>query len=308
MTVNTLDPSTWRLQTAGGIPYKLIEGFPTISGDAKKVSGAEQYIIRASDLEAFYLEAIPAPTTYLGSVYWPDRRRMPGVNILVTKDLNFSPYIPGKPGDPFGTDGGATTDTYSGFYKVAINYETIENQSDEEQDPNEPSTFLEHSVAATAEFLSIPPEKTETTDDQAGQTGGSKEPNADRKGAIIKLIPTIEHTLKWENCLAPNWERIVDYLGTINDRTFDLLIDANKHTVLFMGVNGQQSYVFDGVSQGVQPWSLDFRFSQRAIKEGGRRYGWNHVYSPKYGEWRQVYRANGALLYEDNNLEALFTA
>ena len=83
---------------------------------------------------------------------------------------------------------------------------------------------------------------------------------------------------------------------------------ATKHCLLYMGVSGSQSYLWDGSSTGVQPWSLDFKFSQKEIHEDGKVYGHNHIYSPKDGDWVQLRRANGKTLLLDANLRKLFVA
>jgi len=121
--------------------------------------------------------------------------------------------------------------------------------------------------------------------------------------------------LKWKNCVAPRWSRIISFLGHTNDREYVFSganttseLAAHKHCLLFMGVSGNQSYLWDGASTGVQPWTLDFRFSHKEIIEGGKTYGWNHIYSPKDGEWVQLLRANNKTMFEEANLKTLFTA
>lgn len=307
MASETLNPSTWNRKTNGGIPYRVLEGYPTITGDEGKASATEKYIIRASDVEAFYTESLPAPVVYLGSVYWPPRRKMPGAPILITRTITFAPHNGTMPGDPFDVDSGNAA-SYDQFYDVTIQYETLENESDQEQDPNDPETFLEHSVTAAGEFMSWPPTKTQTSPgDVTATPGAGSAPNEDIMTPIVKTVPTLEHILKWKNCLAPNWTRIIGLLGHVSDRTEPLFFNAKRETVLFMGVSGTQSYLWNGASVGVQPWTLDFRFSCKAITEGGSVYGWNHVYSPKHGEWRRLYRADGTTLHKSSNLRTLFT-
>jgi len=313
----TLDPSTWRRTTNGGIPYKLMEGYPKINGSGDKVTAQEKYIIRSSDVNAFFIESIPAPVIILGTVTWPDRRRLPGAPILITKSLSFEPFNSTIPFDPFDADSGAPDGTYDPFCAVQIDYETLQNESDQEQDPNDPETFLTHTVSATGEHLLIAPNNStiqpglEAGDDS---TGG-QEPIKSRTPPIVKTIPTIEHGLKWKNVLAPKWDRIISYLGKINDRIYvfsgagsDSELAAAKHCLMFRGVSGSQSYIWDGASAGVQPWSLDFKFEQREIDDGGKTYGWNHVFMPDRGDWVQLRRANGELLYEDVDIKKLFTA
>lgn len=322
--MTTLDATTWRRTTDGGIPYKLMEGYPKIQGSGDKVTATEKYIIRSSDVNAFYVESIPAPLVFLGSVTWPNRRRMPGAAILITKSVDFEPFNSTLPFDPFDGDDEDADDeapdgTYDPFCAVSISYETVQNESgQDEQDPNDPETFLEHSVTIGGEFLSIPNNKIELH--QGGTAGtaivpGQGTPIKDRVAPIVKTIPLIEHQLKWKNCLRPFWSRIISYLGHINDRKYTFSgggtsyeLAARKHCMLFMGVSGQQSYLWNGASIGVQPWSLDFRFMHKEVTESGKVYGWRHIYVPEDGKWVQMTRANGEPLYQEANLVKLFTA
>jgi len=301
------DVSTWSRQTAGGIPYTLMEGYPKISGEDGKTSATEKYLIRAADVAPFYAESLPPPAIVLGNPTLPARRRMPGSSVLITKTLSFEPQTGTLPGDPFGADSGAPDKTYDPLYVVTIGYETSPNDQNNEQDPNDPETFLEHSVSVGGEFLNIPPTKTTTTSGALGYTEGTKLANRDQQHPLLKMIPLIEHQLKWKFCLAPNWPRIMEMLGKVNDRDETLFLGAKEETVCFMGVSGNRVYSWDGASLAVAPWSLDFRFSQHQVHEDGHYYGWNHAYIPQYGEWRRLYRAGGKPLYEKANLRTLFT-
>jgi len=296
-----------RRETAGGIPFKLMEGYPKIQGDDEKTSATEKYVIRAGDVEAFYLESLPPPAVVLGNPILPARRKMPGSTVLITKTLSFEPLTGTLPGDPFDADAGAPAKTYDPLYVVTIGYETSSNDENNEQDPNDPETFLEHSITIGGEFLNIPPTKTTTASGAVGYTQGAKLPNRDAQHPIIKTIPTLEHQLKWKFCLSPNWARIIEYLGKISDRDEPLFLGAKKECVMFMGVSGNRVYSWNGRRLTVAPWNLDFRFTHRQIHEDGHYYGFNHVYSPQYGEWRRLFRAGGLPLHETANLRLLFS-
>lgn len=307
-----------RRSTAGGIPYKLVQGYPKISGDENGTTATEKYLIASSNVAAFYLESLPPPILFLNFFVLPARRRMPGTGFLITKRVDFEPHSGQLPGDPFLVDPDKPA-SYDDLYAVTIQYETMQESDDDERDETDPRTFLEHSINAGGEFLSIPSNKTTvdpkdvennapTSDEDGNPLPAAEEPNEDRNMPILWQVPTLEHNLRWDFVLSPPWERIFKMMGTVNSQAVDLFFDAPAETVMFMGVSGSQTYLWDGASARVQPWKLDFKFSQRHIEENGFKYGWNHVYSPKKGQWVKVRRANGLPLYQSENHLDLFKA
>jgi len=126
------DPSTWRLRTAGGIPYKLFEGYPQGSFGEEDGQVTEKYIIEASNLSAFISESFSDLTVIPGLVWFiRPARGYPGIPYLVTKSVGFEPFPPGKPGDPYGIDiEEGFEETYAQFVVVTINYSS--GKSDEE--------------------------------------------------------------------------------------------------------------------------------------------------------------------------------
>jgi hypothetical protein len=286
-----------RRQTNGGIKYKLVEGFPKLSGDEDGTTATEEYLVPANQLGAFWAESLPVPVFFLNFILLPARRRMPGAPFLITKSLSCEPHSGQKPGDPFSFDPLAPNGTYDDLYRVTINYETMKESDDNERDENKPETFLEHSMSAGGEFLSIPPNKTSITDgdiDTVTSPSGGDEDNEDQQMPIVMSIPTIEHSFKWKFVLDPNWAEIYTQLGNINLKAIKFIPESKPETVMFTGVSGNQVYLWNGAALRVQPWSLTFKFSQRHIEEGGRTYGWNHVFSPKKGRWVYLFRAGDA--------------
>lgn len=311
-----MSSSTFRLQTAGGIPYKLMEGYPKINVTDEKTTGTEKYLINASNVSSFVLESLPPPVI-LGNFYFrAPRRRMPGAGFLNTATLSFEPHTGEKPGDPFYTDLGLSSDahdeTYDPLYMVTIQYETGKDAEDDERDEDDPETFLEHSVSGGGEFLSIPSQNTKVAegDVETSVSQSDQVNNSDRQMPMLKTIPTIEHTLKWEYVINPNWDQIFLSLGHVNDRELSWLFNSPAETCLFMGVSGNQTYTWDGATTRIQPWTLDFKFSQRYISEVvtgdagqvAETYGWNHAYSPRLGKWVYVYRAST----DDNGQKKLY--
>lgn len=297
-----------RLQTAGGIPYALMEGYPKISASDDGCTAEERYIIRATDVEAFFAESMPPPVFLLDFIILPPRRRMPGTGFLVTEEVSFEPFDGSKPADPFGVDPGATPGTYGEFYVASIKYAAGQENDDNERDENKPETFLEHDVSVGGEFLSIPPAKTKIAEDDVGSPAsyGAAINNPDRNSPVQKLVATIEHNWRWKFVLAPPWKTIVRMLGHVNDRKLTWMFDAEPETTLFLGCSGKRVYLWNGAGTVAQPWSLDYKFSTRQIDEHGTKYGWNHVYSPDKGKFVRLFRQGGEHLYLDGNFLDLF--
>lgn len=312
---SSLDPSTWDLETAGGIPYKLVSR----SGgeDREKASATEKLIIQSQHLDNFMAESFPTPIVLAGFVVIDPSRRMPAAPWMITKTVTWDALDKSRPVDPYGAHQSAEDNTYGTLIELSVTYETGENNEDEENDPdeNKPETFLEHSLSAGVEYLSIPPtkiEESEGEDPEANQ--GVYTANKDQQLGAFKLIPTVEHQLKWKWALKPNWNTIYETLGKVNDDAIKLFNNAKKHHVLFTGVSGQQNFKLFRARRGqtgiiIDPWSLDFKFSQRTINDGDSQYGWNHVFSPKKGKWVKIKREDtGRFLYEDADFKLLFKA
>lgn len=318
----TIDFDNVRLSTAGGIPYKRVSG-PTYSEDREKATAQERIIIEALNLDAFMAEALPYPIILAGFIVIDPARRLPGAPWMITKSVSMTPVVESLPVDPFGSDlnNGLTDDEYAATYGrlvyLDITYETGVGNEDEQNQPdeNDPVTFLEHSLSAGVEYLSIPPTNSTVAEGEDPETNqGTYSANRDAQLGAFKIIPTVEHQLKWKWALKPNWTTIYGAMGKVNDSAIKLFHNAKKHHVLFTGVSGTQNYRMFRSRRNqtgliVDPWSLEFKFSQRTINDGGAQYGWNHVFSPKKGKWVKLKRQDtGQFLYEDTDFLDLFKA
>ena len=110
------DVSEWRLSTAGGIPYKLVSRSGSFSYEDS--SATEEYIIQASDVLNFALEAFPEPIVIGSNLTYAPQPTMPGMGSLIPKRLSWKAFIDGMPIDPFGSDPG--TDNYGDFVRKIL--------------------------------------------------------------------------------------------------------------------------------------------------------------------------------------------
>jgi hypothetical protein len=315
----SLDPDRdFRLETAAGIPYALMPGFPKFSQSEDGPTAEEQYMMRAEHVLAFMDESYPFDLM-IGGVLMPIRRSMPGATFMVTKDVKVEPFDAQRPMDPFSVDSGAPENTYNAYARVSISYGVHkESESDgSNQDPNKPSEFLEHSFQSSGEVAIIRPEKI-TDEDGSGTVISVADPaHAD---PILKSIPSITHNLRWKYVQSPDWDVIQKALGKINSVDVQLVKDYVflEKVVLFNGFSGSKKYLYTKNRYGVrtisQPWQLDFQFIERAVWDqiagtGNEQWiTWNMVYRAKKG-WVQPNLGTAAApryLYKETPFKDIF--
>jgi hypothetical protein len=341
-----LDWNLCRRHTAGGIPYKLISG-PDVEHSSDATSASETYLIRATDMAGFMNESIPPPFVMFPWVMWPNRRRMPGTTFFVTKNISAKAHTGSKPCDPFNADPTAVDGTYDNEMQIVISYE-VNKESDKDRDEKNPESFLEHSVQVGGEFYELANSETPTKlrhdslgfeptviPEPSGFPGTVANPAyVANKGLAISekhmptaklTVATVHHNFKWPFVINPPWFRIFDMLGKLNATAQPLWNNAPAETILFEGVSGSQKYVWNGASAGVQPWSMDFKFSQRMAKDtrvwsklsgGAWAAGyvtWNHAWLNSARGWIRPYwlpdESNPAVrkpLYDAADLYLLF--
>jgi hypothetical protein len=208
---------------------------------------------------------------------------MPGVPYLLTEDIEIEPFVEGLPG---GTGVG-----YSTLAKVTINYATSSKAGDESQQ-NQPTFVFNQSINVGGEFLTLSAaglkwEGTSTAikgdDVQAG-----------------KMIPTLEHELKWDNIINPPFAAIRDMIGKVNGTGFN---GASVETLLFLGAQMTRQ---GSVEIGVHPWDITYKFSEKIVKQGGLSVGWNHFFRPDTGKFHRLKQVDGNAIYDSAAFDYLF--
>lgn len=308
MSVN-VNPSTWRLRTAGGIPYlkKSLDGEFSIEDS----SASETYIIQASKLEAFALECFPCNVTLGGYLVFGRERQLPGVTGLYTKKVKYKGLTDGKPIDPFGVDSGAPDGTYEQFLEITIEYGRSE-LPDGDQDQDDPQTFLEISSSATTNFLA----------DTEGATGAawgtpygstdatnSSNVDVDVPGTVVET--TIDWSFRWPQVPYAYFSdtliaRMRSAIGKVNNGPTALFHNAPAETILFLGYSINQSITWrrdTGVA--VPPLNIDFKFSEKSfLDSAGNQVTHNHMYRKGVG-WRRLY-VNGGPIFSQTNFNTIF--
>lgn len=334
------DPSTWRLETAGHIRYKLCER--SGSFDFDQVTCNEVILIRASDLPAFLRESFPLPTMVNGLPRW-QARGMPGSMPILTKTVSWSEHVNGVPTDPFNSDPDAPPKTYHPVIRVEITYNDNAEQPGSggggDANENDPETFLQIEASGAGEFLIIQSRNAQWQDD----TNGQAEANTTADLPASRLVAETEWTITWpmlnyefyKTVMVP---RLRAARGTVNLTTYSLLYNAPAETLLLTGWDASEEHqvLFDnelpgGIDSDPQFFHAPVRLTVKMLEKNagalGTHYsatfnpggsdrtvyaGHNHIWQPKEGKWKRLL-VNGLdenlyHTYEFANLFAVPTA
>ncbi len=211
-----------RGRTAGGIRFDIREGSPTGEATDNTLVWHEEYVIRAIDIQAFVEESFPPPQFVDFFIIHPQKRTAPDT-ALITKTVKWRP-LKMLPMDIFNADDGAPDGTYSDLAVVSIDYGTSDDTPSIDEDPNDPETFLTHSISVGGEFLPFDGLPTFWTT-VFPTIVGFLESNTDIGNIpATRAVPTIEHNLRWKEVLDPPWSAIRAAMGKVN---------ANELTNLF---------------------------------------------------------------------------
>ncbi|MCK9570117.1 hypothetical protein M0R72_14330 [Candidatus Pacearchaeota archaeon] len=305
-----IDHNDWRLQTDGGIRYKLVD----MSGsfEADNAEAKQTYIIRSQDLMAFVLESFPL-IAFMGNTITIQRARsMPGYVGLLSRKVSFKAHTEGKPIDPFGVDGDAPDGTYEPYLTLDVDY-TSGNCTEPDQD--DPITFLEISSTASTNFLA----------DTMGSFGAVwvSAPGTEEDPAVDIDVPSsvietsIEWSFRWPQVPYEYFSdtlitRIRDRLGKVNSGPTKLFSNAPAETILFLGYSISQSATWnrkEGVT--LPPLNVDFKFLEKNFMagdwtgEGEMQVTHNHIYRKGCG-WRRLL-INGLPIFATTDMDGMFT-
>lgn len=272
--------SQWRGRTAGGIPYKLLEGYPQGSFDDDKATAQEAYIIEAHNLLAFVEESL-SKTILIPGLPWTviPGRSIPGCPGVVSKKVSFEPFNPDLPADPFSGDLSPPDGAYSEYLKVTIDYESGDSEDDQNKDGEE--EFLNISCSSTGEFMMVPAWNSEW---KSG-TGGTGTPESYGKYVktpgtpIPKIVPGLEWSIKYPRVYRQYLPTVLvnarALLGKVNEGPVPGLVVSQAESLLFLGFSLQTKFSWrEKKSLG----EIELKFLEKWI-DG--QYGHNHFWDPK---------------------------
>lgn len=347
-----------RLKTEGGVRYALLSG-PTYDATSESVTATTTILIRSRDLKPFHKEAFPPPIFLFEVSRRLTNTRLPGAPWMVMESFTSRPHNPDLPGDPFeghkedsitieGEDDGEFNQAdppgtpgesghpYSEFYEVVITYSSQFHADDNDEDPNDPETFIEVQKTGGGQFLSVPPVNTSTNEESVPDSPGAADTvkradgtkvregdtadktNPSQQMGIVMTIPTIEYTFTWPLVINPPFRLMDLALGKVNGTFMSIFDNAPLETVLFMGYNAKRKYIWDGATGRAQPYEIQYKFSRRMITRSStagafgevdppaRSFGWNHQFNGTEGEWERIKMANGRSVHDKTDFLALF--
>lgn len=328
------DPSTWRLQTEGGIPYRLVsrEGAYT----SKDASASEVFLIRASDLDAFAAEVFPSPRIVGSTLVYPPFRRLPGTNVPAA-NISWSTHIEGLPVDPYGQDPSASEGTYHPILQVTVEYNTTDPESKKEQkkngkdsNPEDPDTFLTITSNTSGEFLhSMAPrgEWNEQDGEFEEEIVDEDDPNSQSPRNVmvpmIVTVPETEWTVRWEYVFTDMFRQRLQWklrklLGKVNAEVMPVFNFALPGTILFVGYDVEEDYAWREIDGQVETIThLTMKFHEKLVTQDLAKpgpifkkavHGHNSFWRPEKGGWSVLIlnKDTGRKAYEEDDLNECF--
>jgi len=110
-----------------------------------------------------------------------------------------------------------------------------------------------------------------------------------------KVIPTLEHNIKWKRVLSPPWEAMRTLIGKVNDMDLGPFQTGTmlEETLLYVGFSASPDITADGT----RVWEIDFKFSERRVDELAKATIGGSVvadgitgYTTTYGGWNHFWK------------------
>lgn len=314
----TTDPTTWRLTTPGGIPYKRhSEGGHEgrMTWDSLEVT--EKYLIEASQLQAFLREMFPWPVTEADEDDIPIIKygTLQGTLNITASEVAWTGYPPGQPFDPFSADPDAPFSTYARLALVTVKYNDSLDKGDnggKGSDPDDPTTFLEIGASASGEFIHTPIPGS-SWENASGESTNNTTPTAPAQ----IIVPETEWSLTWPRVSGKYFNNVLigrlrNIMGKVNSTSYSLLYNAPAETLLFVGwdMSEERQVIFNSelgtLSFLQRPLRVSMKIlEKRVVTENNAIKGHNHVWRPGSG-WQKLLINGTDPLYQSYNYNNLF--
>jgi len=274
------------------VPFKELGGSPVETYAAEGFRAERQFLIAWEDRDAFAVELLGTAVPH-GASTWLE---YPGKSSVFAVSLRYEPFDPDNPDPQALTDLTQGLNSYSNsFAKATVQYRTVSPRDRDDGPENEIGTHLTYQMLFGVEQCEITP----------GGWTWVDEPSipAPQDVPLLKTIPVTEHHLTWHQVIRPPWDTIRDLQGKANLGVF---LGCPEGTVLFLGAEANKLFRSDfdaGASEFC--WEIRYVFRERAVKQGGHVYGWNHFYRADPPGWAEL--TNGTdRMYDLADLATLF--
>ena len=274
------------------VPFKELGGSPAEQYTLEGFSAHREFLIAWEDRDAFAAEVLGRASQH-GPTTWVHYPGKPSVFAVKLRYEPFDPEDPDVQSIPELTEG---LNGYSGsFAKALVDYRTVNPRDRSDGPENEVGTHLTYRMGYDVELQPITSGGWTWQDNPALPLPDDLE--------LIKRIPVTQHDLTWHQVIRPPWSAIQALQGKVNSGEF---LGCPQATLMFEGAEANKLFRA-GLEAGPSEfcWQIRYRFRERAVKQGGEVYGWNHCYRDDPPGWVELTNGSGPM-YDLGDFTPLF--
>jgi hypothetical protein len=275
------------------VAFRELSGSPVETYGIEGFQARREFLVAWDDREAFAAELLGVASAH-GNSPWA---RYPGKDSVYAVHIRFEPADPADP-DPQALDSpDVGLNSYRrGHAKAIVEYRTLTGRDRDDGPVNETGTHLTYRMAYGVESLEIAPGGWHWADQPSIAVSGD--------APLVRAVPYTDHHLTWHQVVRPPWTAIRQLQGKINA---EALLGCPAGTLLFVGAEASKLFRSD-LAAGPSPfcWQIHYLLRERALKQGGRTLGWNHLFRPSPAGWAEPTTDGVDRLYDAADLSALF--
>ena len=273
-------------------PFKELNGSPSEQYDLEGFTAHREFLIAWEDRDAFASEVLGIASAHGGQTWasYPDKPAAVAIRLRYEPLSAESPDAQAIAGLTEGLN------SYRGtFAKASVDYRTVTARDRIDGPENERGTHLTYRMLYAVDRQPVLPEGWQWSDLPSTPVPDDL--------MLDKLVPVTEHQLTWHQVVSPPWTAIQSLQGKINAAEF---LGCPAGTLLFVGAEANKLYRGGfGSAPSEFCWQILYVFRQRANKQGGQVYGWNHQWRGSPAGWAELTSAAGPL-YESADFNPLF--
>jgi hypothetical protein len=273
------------------IPFQELGGSPIEHYGLDGFRAQRQFLIAWDDRDAFATEVLGAALEHGGRTW----ANYPGKSSVFAVQLRYEPFDPDAPDAQDLPELAEGLNRYAGsFAKATVDYRTVNLRDRDDGPENEVGTHLTYRMSFASMEATITPRGWSWADNLTPVPDDME---------LVKVIPVTEHRLTWHQVLNPPWDAIRQCQGKVNAAE---LLGCPAGTLLFEGAEANKLFR-SGFDAGASEfcWQIDYLFREKAVKQAGQVYGWNHAYRDAPAGWACLTSAAGPL-YDAADFTPLF--
>ncbi len=271
--------------------FKELAGSPVEQYGEHGFTAQREFLIAWEDRDRFAAEVLGQAAQYGGT--WGIG--YPGKSAVRAVLIRFEPFDPERIDQKDLAHLARDLNSYSNsFAKARVEYRTIGGPRSE--DPKVPEgTYLTYRMRFSAEYVPLVARGWQWADNPGIPVPDDLQ--------ITLSVPIAEHHITWHQVVNPPWQAIRTLQGKVNGGVF---LGAAPGTLLLEGADADKEFQTGFDAQHPELfWRIHYVFRERAVKFGGRVYGWNYHFREKPAGWVELVQ-NGRPLYESADFSPLF--